>query len=243
MTPAGPGMRPLAEDDPRRASGFVFVVTYARSGSTLLQALLNAHPDVAVRGENNAALYHLYRAIEALRSTRADHGRPVTAGKSDEPWYGADLVEAGVFEARAMTAFVRRVLCPPPGTKISGFKEIRHNAATIPQTHFAPYMDFLLSRFPGSRIIFNSRRAEDVARSAFVTRQDPEHVMAWVADCDRRFSAYAQDNPRTIHLRYEDWVADHGMIHDMLRFAGVTPDADAVARVMGTPLTHGKRKD
>ena len=38
------------DDDGWRDLDYVFVVTYARSGSTLLQALLNACPGVQIRG-------------------------------------------------------------------------------------------------------------------------------------------------------------------------------------------------
>ncbi|MHB1068086.1 MAG: hypothetical protein ACYC2Z_11785 [Candidatus Nanopelagicales bacterium] len=39
---------------------FVTVVTYGRTGSTVIQAALNALPGVVVRGENYAAMRGLY---------------------------------------------------------------------------------------------------------------------------------------------------------------------------------------
>ena len=47
---------------------FLFVVTYGRSGSTLVQGLLNAMPGVLVRGENNLFVLPLFRSWDALAS-------------------------------------------------------------------------------------------------------------------------------------------------------------------------------
>src|SRR3954464_1127587 len=46
----------------RDLPGFVFVVTYGRSGSTLVQGLLNALPGTLVRGENNFYILPLFQA-------------------------------------------------------------------------------------------------------------------------------------------------------------------------------------
>lgn len=233
--------RPVAvDDDARKDHDFVFVVAYARSGSTLLQALLNACPGVLIRGENNNALYHLFRAVTALEEAHGLHGRPSTAGKRDEPWFGADRIEPDFFERRALTLFLRRVLTPPPGAKVIGFKEIRYTPFFIPDDQFAPYMTFLLERFPRSKIVFNSRRAADVAASSFIAKENPDRVKTWVAATDARFAAFAKTSDRVIHMRYEDWVADHGKIGAMLDFLGLAWTPEAVEQVMAKPLTHGK---
>lgn len=230
------------DDDPRKDFDFVFVVTYARSGSTLLQSLLNACPGTVIRGENNNALYHLFRTIQALDEAHRLHGKPATAARRDEPWFGADRIEPEFFEKRALTLFLRRVLTPPQGAKVIGFKEIRHTPFFIPEDQFAPYMDFLLTRFPRAKIVFNSRRGTDVAASSFIAKENPDKVRAWVAATDARFAAFAKTSDRVIHMRYEDWVADHSKVHDMLDFLGLDWSAEAVERVMAKPLTHGKRE-
>ena len=153
----------------------------------------------------------------------------------DAPWHGAGLMKPKLFESRLLQGFVRRVLAPDPETLVTGFKEIRYNASFIAEDHFAPDMDFLLSRFPRSKIVFNSRRAEDVAKSSFVARQSAERVLAWVKECD---ALYAEGCDRAVHLRYEDWVADHGLIHGMLDFLRLDWTPEAVERVFAKPLTH-----
>ena len=54
-------VRLLREGDPAsQGLGYVFVMTYGRSGSTLLMGLLNTIPGYLVRGENDDALRYLY---------------------------------------------------------------------------------------------------------------------------------------------------------------------------------------
>ena len=50
------------------SEGFVFVVTYGRSGSTLLQNVLNTIPGYCIRGENANTLAHLAKACHAVES-------------------------------------------------------------------------------------------------------------------------------------------------------------------------------
>lgn len=218
---------------------FVFVVAYARSGSTLVQSLLNSCPGVQIRGENSHALYHLSQSIAEVRHARHVHSGTGAAGV-DTPWFGADLMRPRLYETAVLQAFVKRVLAPDPGIKVSGFKEIRYGPAFIPRDKFAPYMDFLLAQFPGARIVFNSRRAEDVARSGFMARQGSGQVQTWVAETDARFAQYAAGSDRATHLRYEDYVADHSLIHGMLDFLDLDWTADRVEAVFAKPLSHAR---
>ncbi len=51
--------------------GYLFVMTYGRSGSTLVSGLLNAVPGYLVRGENRNALLHLFRYHQSLATEKA----------------------------------------------------------------------------------------------------------------------------------------------------------------------------
>jgi len=219
---------------------FVFVVTYARSGSTLLQSLLNACPGVQIRGENSNALFHLFRAARAAETTRK-FGRHPQTKQVDEPWFGSFKVRPKMFETSLAGTFVRNVLAPDEGVKVTGFKEIRYNRMFIPKAEFAPYMDFMLAKFPNSKIVFNTRPAVDVAKSSFLAQQRPEQVFGWVAEADENFAAYDASSDRTILMRYDEYTKDHSHIHRMLDFLGLDWNAATVDRVFAKPLTHAKR--
>lgn len=224
-----------ARDDLR----FVFVVTYARSGSTLLQSLLNTCPGVQVRGENTNTLFHLFKAVRAVEATRIFGRHPQTKAP-DEPWFGSFAVRPKLFETAMITNFVRNVLAPDPGTQVTGFKEIRYNRTYIRKPDFAPYMDFLLTVFPHAKVVFNTRRATDVANSAFLADEKPENVVAWVTDADDNFASYDAGSDRTILMRYEDYTKDHTLVHNMLDFLDLDWNPDMVERVFAKPLTHAK---
>lgn len=218
---------------------YVFIVTYARSGSTLLQSLMNSCPGVQMRGENNNTLFHLFKAIQSVEGTRVFGRHPQTKAP-DEPWFGSFNVRPRLFETAAINNFVRHVLTPDPGTQVSGFKEIRYNRAFIQQADFAPYMDFLLGKFPGAKIVFNTRSAADVAKSSFLARERPEQVFSWVAEADANFTSYHAGSDRTILMRYEEYTSDHTKVHGLLDFLGLTWDAGMVERVFAKPLAHAK---
>lgn len=218
---------------------FVFVVTYARSGSTLLQSLLNACPGVQIRGENNNALFHLFQAVRAVEETRKIGRHPKTEAV-DNPWSGACNVRPKLMETALIRTFVRNVLAPDAGVLVTGFKEIRYSRSNIPKPDFAPYMDFLLHRFPKAKIVFNTRQAADVAKSSFLAQQKPEQVFNWVADADHSFATYNAGSDRTTLMRYDDYTKNHALVHQMLDFLELTCPFEIVEQVFAKPLMHAQ---
>ncbi len=220
---------------------YVFVVTYGRSGSTLLQSAINSTPGTQLRGENRNILYHLYKSITHASRTAIGRVKDAAPRAPDHPWYGFNEVQSAPFEAALLNAFVRDVLTPGPSAKVTGFKEIRYTTQAIPRADFAPYMDFLLSRFPQARIVFNSRRSEDVLVSSMMAMEQPHLTRRVLKAADQLFMGYDRGSDRTLHMQYEDYVADHGLIHRMLDFLELKSTAEAVAAVMAKRLVHPSR--
>ncbi len=217
---------------------YVFLISYARSGSTLVQSLLNSLPDWQIRGENSNALFHMFNFVEAVRHARNIHGHNPTA--SDTPWYGAHKLTPRLFKDRMLKAFVEGVLKPDPGVRVTGFKEIRHTPHFMPAGEFKAYMQFILDSFPESRIVFNSRKADEVSRSGWLRDELPEAVLRDIVSCDHRFSEFAKSSDRAIHIRYEEYTSDRDVIRGLFDFLGETFDSDAVETIFEKPLLHGK---
>ncbi len=152
------------------------MLAIGRSGSTLLQRLLNLHPRLLVFGEHNAAagtlrglwnqLFHGWateriRASAPLVEALLD-SRPVAAPD------GASIEWANAFtEATAAPAFRRfleDLLYPPavrrPGVRWWGFKEIRYGPAEA---------GFLAHLFPEARFLVLLRDPVAVQRSRLAT--------------------------------------------------------------------------
>ena len=155
-------------EDPRDL-GYLFVVTYGRSGSTLLMGLLNSIPGYLVRGENWDALHHLFRFHRTLAegSQRWD---PARLRQRTHPFFGA-----GDFPVQKSLEGTRRlvldtVLRPRDDTRVTGFKEIRWYGDDVVE-----YVAWLREVFPGARFVVNTRDHAEVRRSGWWAKR-PENA-------------------------------------------------------------------
>lgn len=220
--------------------GYVFVVTYGRSGSTVLQNLLNAIDGVVVRGENNNTLWHMFQAWHAL-----DNAAPIrdlrargVSTDATRPWFGAELIDADAIGHQLAALFTQQVLNLPDDTHIGGFKEIRgHGDPEL----FPRYLDFVARFFPGARFVFNTRNHDDVARSAWWAICDPDFVRATLAEAESLFRVYAAAHPDTsLMLHYDDYIRDPDKLDPLFTMLGRRPSDDALRRVLAQKLHHGR---
>ena len=231
--------------------GYVFVVTYGRSGSTLTQNLLNAIPGYAIRGENAnlthlfAKAIHLVREHEMFRWRREDLEKPrderrpylkPILGKPWDPWAGAEKVDPDQFSLALMDLFVRQVLRPPKDCRVSSFKEIRfHEDAAF----FRDHLDIMRTVFPKARFLFQRRNHEAVAKSSWWAKQPREKVFAQLRQAEQLFLAYAAAHPDcAMMLDYEGLVSGPGYIRGMHDFLGEPMDRQAVEAVLARSLRH-----
>lgn len=217
---------------------YVFIVTYGRSGSTVLQALVNTIPGYQIRGENQNALYPLFQGWKAI-ATSPDMQRMRRAGDMSEathPWFGAENTDPASYRAALCRTFAASILQPGSETRVSGFKEIR----TIPaQPDLAEYLEFMREGFPKARFIFNTRDPEKVVRSSWWRQHDPAKLTSMIARTETAFRHFMRANPdRAICLHHDDYIADHTRFAPLWRLLGAQPAPDALARVMATRLTH-----
>lgn len=218
--------------------GYVFLVTYGRSGSTLLQNLLNSIPGYCIRGENNNALFHLARSWHALVEAEPMRGMRKAGTPSDQtdPWYGAELTRPDVYGRSLADVFVREVLALPPGTRVGGFKEIRFH---LQKPLFRPCMDFIQSFFPRARIVFNTRNHDAVAKSGWWSKMDPTRVARELNEAEAMFAAYLADFPgHSLKVHYDDYNGNPEALRPLYDFLGERFDEAAVRRMLGSRLTH-----
>jgi len=238
----------------RDLDGFVFIVTYGRSGSTLLQNMLNAIPGYLVRGENDNILYHLAKVWMTVRDNSAFANRRKELGKDlpdkpvgtlsppygtpADPYFGAERVDAGVLGKRLATVFTNQVLKPEPDTRVTGFKEIRFH---LTGDDMERYLDFMRFFFPRSRLIFNTRNLADVKNSGWWAQYSQDDFMAEVGEADRRFRSYAQKHPRrSMLMHYDEYKNDPEAFRPLFDFLGETYDRQRVEAVMSQKLDHAK---
>jgi hypothetical protein len=214
---------------------YVFVVTYGRSGSTLLMGLLNTIPGYRINGENYNALYRLYQAdLAVARSLQKGSGRDHLAPQS--AWYGTPRVRRAKFRYELATSFVSHVLRPMPGDRVIGFKEIRYTKSDMPDLD--GFLDFLRQTFPNCRIVINHRKLADVAKSAWWANS--EQSQAKLAAADARLLEIAADEQH-FHFYYDEIDDSLDNIRALFGYLGEEIDEPAVRRVLST--RHAPRSE
>ncbi len=205
---------------------YLFVMTYGRSGSTLVQGLLNSIPGYLIRGENSAALNHLHAFHRTLveESTR---GNLVNRRKVTHPFYGMPDFPPAVSLADIRRLVLDTVLRPEPDTRVTGFKEIRWY-----QEDLAAYVAFLREVFPGARFVVNTRNQADVLKSKWWAKKDNSDYLAGIEE--RILTVAADLGDAAFRLHYDEFVADPASLRSLFDWLGEEFDLATVQATLDT---------
>lgn len=232
------------------SEGYVFIVTYGRSGSTLMQKLLNSIDGYCIRGENSNALMPLCRSIWNVQNEhnftlrREDLKKPPAQRKEflrdilqtpDDPWYGAELVDPEDYARSLLDTFVRTILHPPGNTRVAGFKDIHFYKD---RTFFAKQMQQMLHYFPGARIIFQTRNLEQVARSGWWKTTPKAKVIESLSVADRLYKDFAASSDRCLLFDYAGFAQGAKGVQPIFEFLGENMDPARVEAILQKKLAH-----
>jgi hypothetical protein len=206
---------------------YVFVVTYGRSGSTLVQGLLNAIPGYLIRGENRGALYRLYEYHSVLEAARKEFGRADTLTTKDS-WYGIDEYSSSAAITQMRALMLDTLLKPGPDTRVVGFKEIRWF-----YDDWQKYLRFVRDVFPGAKFVINSRDHDAVASSQWWGKQPKADVLRRLAGYEEQLTAMAEWlGDAAFRIHYDDYVANPANLSGMFEWLGEPFDLAAVTETM-----------
>lgn len=220
------------------AERYVFVVTYGRSGSTLLQHVLNRMPAYCIRGENANVLPYFAQAGALVQKSEPMGGIRWTGEITGpgHPWYGAERIDPLHFRRAMADLFVRDILTPPVGSRVLGFKEIRYH--TVGGDKLLPF-HYMREIFPDARFIINTRSHTATAQSGWWKSIPFETVQRELAEAEAFFERIASTFPRvTLKLHYDDYVARPEEFKRLFDFLGEPYDWSIVERSLGERLTH-----
>lgn len=215
---------------------YVIVCTIGRSGSTLLQGILNALDGCCVRGENGNFLLGIYEAYRAMgqAKTIASHKTLPT-----HPWYGGEY-----FDQKKFMIDIRRIfdeqLAFPKGTSLAGFKEIRWTQDWLRNVSLSEYIDFLQLLFGDLKIIFLTRDINDIyisqTRAGFPNMEkDFQHFSRHV---EKYYSDMRSIQMPVFEIDYNDLLSvSHRMIK-MFDFLNIDYEFKNVEQVLSTEHSY-----
>jgi hypothetical protein len=206
---------------------YCFIITYGRSGSTLLQGVLNSIPGYVIRGENGGALSQLHKIAIHSEFLRTEF--ETISRHPQDPWYGIGEFESSRFAAYVRTLMVANFIRPPGDARCVGFKEIRYDRKSVPALD--DFLLFVEKVFPDCCFIFNVRNLRDVANSGWWSEESD--VLAYLADFEARmWDAYNRRQGNAFWVRYDDYVGSPVELRPLFDFLGEPFDFDAVASIM-----------
>lgn len=213
------------------AYDYLFVLTYGRTGSTLLQGILDRTPGYCIRGENGGVVYELFRYHRtAIRHRdRLARKEPLPP---QHPWWGIDGFPEDVALREYRHLVLDTVLRPTVGSRVVGYKEIEWGYDDLDD-----YLDFMRRVFPGARYVVNTRDLADVAKSKWWAnrpdaREQLEKLDSRVRDAGKRLGDAAY------HVHYDDYKDDPAALRGMFQWLGAPFDRSRIAAVMSQPHSY-----
>jgi hypothetical protein len=215
---------------------YLFIITYGRTGSTLLQKILCTIPGYYIAGENQNAFFGIYESYRSSHILKKDFG--YFHVPSDHPWHGAHAVNPDGFASQMAEAFVTHVINPPRTAKVIGFKEIRYMQIL---DSLDDYLRFMASVFPDSIFIINTRAAKAVGQSAWWKDSDQDALAESISRLESITGKVMADLPsQFIKISYDEWSKNPDALKPVYEKLGEKFDRNAIQAVLDVPLKHLK---
>lgn len=215
-----------------RRPRFVFIIAIGRSGSTLLQGLLNAIPGACIRGENGGLALTLF--LQDRDMAAQQWPRKPGRDKPTIAWFGVTQWRREAYIRDCWESAYRTIFNFPHKATLIGFKEIRFPYQS--KAEMLDYCRFLRALEPNSLIVFNVREASAVAKSGWWPTEDDA-----ITDIQAQkavLEAVAEEVPQSVLLNYSSYVNDPASLVGPLRTLGLEIDPGTIERVFAVEHSH-----
>jgi hypothetical protein len=216
------------------------VLSYPRTGSTVIQRLINIDKEAICVGEKPMAINHLYAFYKSIEDSRFEIPLlfPSTPLDDDRnPVFNVDKTDLSLVRHMLGEVFQDAVLAPGKKTKV-GWKE----------NFISSYADggmadeqvlFIRSLFPGIKFILNIRDPENTAQSAiWKIRDDAINEISqrrqWIID---RYNS-GLFGTQSVLLDYDQWSTQPTKIVEGLTSIGIDINNAEAYTVLSERLTH-----
>lgn len=226
----------------------VLIVTYGRSGSTLLQGILNSIDGYLIRGENYNMCYSLFRAYESLMKTKQTFGKGDKTLYPNSAWFGAAKLNKSKFLQNARQLVINQILpeeTKKDNIKCIGFKEIRY----LPQNLCFPnedykerlhsYLDFLNKLFHNPIFVCLTRNHEEVKDSGWWREGDPKEIFRQLTLFEQVIQEYGHNNKRFYFINYYDLVNNSSNLKGLFNFLNAPYNKTKIEEVLNIRHSDG----
>jgi len=225
----------------KRELRFLTIVTFGRSGSTALQAAINAHPHTLIRGENYGALRALQSYVDAIAAAGDRHH----SGKPHHPWFGTARLDPSAVLADQRRHVIEFLLRPKPDTRWTGFKEVRYEIGHFDDADaLANHLLFLNELLPGIRYLMNVRDPKAAAMSGWWA-EHPDAVSTLERSTRNLHDAMETVTSvlgpdRAVLIEHDRWSQDPLVVVSALERLGFPVDTSVVTTSLSQHLDHGQ---
>ena len=217
---------------------YIFIITYGRSGSTILMKVLNSIKDSDIKGENCNSLFPLFQSYRYIQQSKQYSSKK--SNSVDHPWYGVNDIKPYIYMRELAKVFTNNILNPKHGTKVTGFKEIRYTGMSIDERE--QFIEFLRKAFPNTYIVFNRRNLDDVSKSGWWKEKSYEEVISKLKPFDEWMIRYHKEHTDyTYIVNYEEYNGNSDYFKDLFDWLGEDFDSSIVKDIMSKKLTHLKK--
>ena len=203
----------------------ILIITYGRTGSTLLQGILNSIEGCLIRGENSMMCLGLYQTYKSILFAKMQYEK-----MEKDAWFGATLMDENYFLG-ASKKMVENLLKGDSGDDICcyGFKEIRYQQVI---DEFDLYLDFLSKIFPDAAFVFNTRSHSEVLNSGWWKTKDKRETKQDLETLDNLFATFCLNNSNAFQLSYQDLIGKTGKLKALYRFLDAPYEDDKINQVL-----------
>lgn len=213
----------------------ILIVSYGRSGSTLLQGVVNTLPKVDIKGENYNFCWGIYQAWKSICVAKSKFGVGNKTKMKSSSWYGAELLSPSNFQETASKLIKEQFGILNDSDIVWGFKEIRYVDFL---DELPKFLDFMKILFPGIAIIFNTRELPAVLESGFWRSKNKDEISRLLRKADRVFFEYAEKNNNAFIQRYERTILGEPGLRPLFEFLSMWPDMKEVSDVLQTQHSY-----
>lgn len=219
----------------------LFMVTYGRTGSTLLQGLLNACPRTLMLGENWGVLYGLHQLRASLQQWR-DHAGMVSIDAPTHPFFGGPRFDFDGFDAKLADlgrSYFEHFDVDLTDYDVIGFKDTKYIVPDLDA-----HLEALAALFPNALFLFLTRDHDELVGSGFLKLAPEDMVREALANFEQTIDQLEADlgAERIARLDYRDVVERGPKLFDLFHRLGLQPDPAALEAVAEAPHSYDQRR-